>query len=160
MVNWFWLSSWGRLEETSFQFDRIYPWKVTAEDPSPWLPSRLNTNFQNTSGITYLAQSITPWIVCTHASKIEMSPYEALYGRKSDLSNLRALGCQSWFLIPKEKCPTKLDILSQSFLSCAYRTFGRACFQIWTYCSLRFCENCNLHLWDPKDKGQWKVSWS
>ncbi|KAG0153439.1 hypothetical protein PDIDSM_5292 [Penicillium digitatum] len=44
-----------------------------------------------------------------YASKIGMSPYEALYGKKPNLSNLRALGCQCWFLIPKEKRNTKLD---------------------------------------------------
>ncbi|KAG0161169.1 hypothetical protein PDIDSM_8703 [Penicillium digitatum] len=38
-----------------------------------------------------------------------MSPYEALFGKKPNLSNLRALGCQCWFLIPKEKRNTKLD---------------------------------------------------
>ncbi|KAG0159435.1 hypothetical protein PDIDSM_6957 [Penicillium digitatum] len=44
-----------------------------------------------------------------YASKIGMSPYEALFGKKPNLSNLRALGCQCWFLIPKEKRNTKLD---------------------------------------------------
>ncbi|KAG0160748.1 hypothetical protein PDIDSM_8278 [Penicillium digitatum] len=38
-----------------------------------------------------------------------MSPYEAFFGKKPNLSNLRALGCQCWFLIPKEKRNTKLD---------------------------------------------------
>ncbi|KAG0156199.1 hypothetical protein PDIDSM_3376 [Penicillium digitatum] len=31
-----------------------------------------------------------------YASKIGMSPYEALFGKKPNLSNLRALGCQCW----------------------------------------------------------------
>ncbi|KAG0157963.1 hypothetical protein PDIDSM_5475 [Penicillium digitatum] len=44
-----------------------------------------------------------------YASKIGISPYEALFGKKPDLSNLRALGYQCWFLIPKEKRNTKLD---------------------------------------------------
>ncbi|KAG0156280.1 hypothetical protein PDIDSM_3457 [Penicillium digitatum] len=44
-----------------------------------------------------------------YASKIGMSPYEAFFGKKPNLSNLRALGCQCWFLIPKEKRNTKLD---------------------------------------------------
>lgn len=57
----------------------------------------------------YLLGGINYTMNRLYASKIEMLPYEALYGRKPDLSNLRTLGCQYWFLIPKEKRPTKLD---------------------------------------------------
>ncbi|KAJ9481029.1 hypothetical protein VN97_g12480 [Penicillium thymicola] len=57
----------------------------------------------------YLLGGITYTINRLYASKIEMSPYEALYDRKPDLSNIRALGCQCWFLIPKEKRLTQLD---------------------------------------------------
>lgn len=44
----------------------------------------------------YLLGAINYTINRLYASKIEMSPYEALYGRKPDPSNLRALGCQCW----------------------------------------------------------------
>ncbi|KAJ5677551.1 uncharacterized protein N7477_003184 [Penicillium maclennaniae] len=41
-------------------------------------------------------------------SKIEITPYEALYGRQPNVSNLRALGCQAWYLIPSQRRETKL----------------------------------------------------
>ncbi|KAJ6090447.1 hypothetical protein N7486_009262 [Penicillium sp. IBT 16267x] len=41
-------------------------------------------------------------------SKIERTPYEALFGRKPDISPLRALGCQCWYLLDKSLRPTKL----------------------------------------------------
>jgi hypothetical protein len=31
------------------------------------------------------------------------TPYEALYKRKPDLSNIKVIGCKSWVAIPKEK---------------------------------------------------------
>ncbi|KAL2706601.1 hypothetical protein AAEP93_001851 [Penicillium crustosum] len=49
-----------------------------------------------------------------------MLPYEALYSRKPDLSNLRALGCQCWFLILKEKRPIKLDLYIEEARLIAY----------------------------------------
>ncbi|KAG0156025.1 hypothetical protein PDIDSM_3201 [Penicillium digitatum] len=55
-----------------------------------------------------------------YASKIGMSPYEAFFGKKPNLSNLRALGCQCWFLIPKEKRNTKLDPLMEEARLLAY----------------------------------------
>src|SRR6266487_4981717 len=39
------------------------------------------------------------------------TPYEALYGEKPDLSNLRIIGCQAWALIPREK-RSKFDLRS------------------------------------------------
>ena len=48
----------------------------------------------------YLLGGINYTMNRLYASKIDMSPYKALYGRKPDLSNLRLLGCQLWFLIP------------------------------------------------------------
>ena len=36
-------------------------------------------------------------------------PYEALFGEKPDLSNLRIIGCQAWALISKEK-RSKFDL--------------------------------------------------
>src|SRR6266487_3293812 len=39
------------------------------------------------------------------------TPYEALFGEKPDLSNLRIIGCQAWALIPKEK-RSKFDLRS------------------------------------------------
>ncbi|KAJ6095264.1 Reverse transcriptase RNA-dependent DNA polymerase [Penicillium sp. IBT 16267x] len=41
-------------------------------------------------------------------SKIDRTPYEALFGRKPDISTLRALGCQCWYLLDKSLRPTKL----------------------------------------------------
>ncbi|KAJ5987219.1 hypothetical protein N7451_011584 [Penicillium sp. IBT 35674x] len=41
-------------------------------------------------------------------STIERTPYEALHGTLPDISNLRALGCQCWYLIPKERRESKL----------------------------------------------------
>jgi hypothetical protein len=41
-------------------------------------------------------------------SKIERTPYEALFGRRPDISTLRALGCQCWYLLDKSLRPTKL----------------------------------------------------
>lgn len=41
-------------------------------------------------------------------STIDNTPYEALYGKKPNVTNLRALGCQCWYLIPKEKRASKL----------------------------------------------------
>ncbi|KAJ5124616.1 Reverse transcriptase RNA-dependent DNA polymerase [Penicillium bovifimosum] len=57
----------------------------------------------------YLLGGVTYTMNRLYASRIGMSPYEALYGKKPDLSNLRALGCQCWHLIPNEKRATKLD---------------------------------------------------
>ncbi|KAJ5562411.1 hypothetical protein N7535_003136 [Penicillium sp. DV-2018c] len=57
----------------------------------------------------YLLGGVTYTMNRLYASRIGMSPYEALYGKKPDLSNLRALWCQCWPLIPKEKQATKLD---------------------------------------------------
>src|SRR6266487_1744312 len=39
------------------------------------------------------------------------TPYEALFGEKPDLSNLRIIGCQAWALIPREK-RSKFDLRS------------------------------------------------
>lgn len=42
-------------------------------------------------------------------SKIMMTPYEAFYGKKPDVSGLRALGCQAWYHIPKDNRESKLS---------------------------------------------------
>ncbi|KAJ9481428.1 hypothetical protein VN97_g12047 [Penicillium thymicola] len=36
-------------------------------------------------------------------SKIECTPFEKLYGHKPNIAHLRALGCQCWYMIPKER---------------------------------------------------------
>ncbi|KGO39027.1 Integrase, catalytic core [Penicillium expansum] len=41
-------------------------------------------------------------------SKVECTPFEKLFGYQPDLSHLRALGCQCWYMIPKERRQTKL----------------------------------------------------
>ncbi|KAJ6115475.1 hypothetical protein N7486_001253 [Penicillium sp. IBT 16267x] len=41
-------------------------------------------------------------------STIERTPYGALHGTLPDISNLRALGCQCWYHIPKERRESKL----------------------------------------------------
>jgi hypothetical protein len=39
-----------------------------------------------------------------------MTPYEAFYGKKPDVSSLRALGCQAWYYIPKDNRESKLSL--------------------------------------------------
>ncbi|KAJ6102323.1 Reverse transcriptase RNA-dependent DNA polymerase [Penicillium sp. IBT 16267x] len=41
-------------------------------------------------------------------SKIDQSPYEALFGRRPEITKLRALGCQCWYFVDKTRRPTKL----------------------------------------------------
>ncbi|KAJ5497613.1 Reverse transcriptase RNA-dependent DNA polymerase [Penicillium fimorum] len=41
-------------------------------------------------------------------SKIECTPFEKLHGYQPDISHLRALGCQCWYMIAKERRQTKL----------------------------------------------------
>ena len=41
--------------------------------------------------------------------EIAMTPHEAFYGRKPDISHLRALGCQCWYLVPEAERNPKFD---------------------------------------------------
>ncbi|KAJ6088415.1 Copia-like polyprotein/retrotransposon [Penicillium sp. IBT 16267x] len=41
-------------------------------------------------------------------SKIDQSPYEALFGRRPEITKLRALGCQCWYFVDKTRRLIKL----------------------------------------------------
>ncbi|KAJ5122918.1 hypothetical protein N7448_009015 [Penicillium atrosanguineum] len=53
-----------------------------------------------------------------------MTPYEALHGRQPNISNLRALGCQAWYLIPSQRRETKLHPYMAEARLLAYQTDG------------------------------------
>ncbi len=51
---------------------------------------RTATAGKDTSNVTFKAQ-------------IGMTPYQAMYGEKKDVSNFRAFGCRTWVYLDKQR---------------------------------------------------------
>lgn len=83
-----------------------------------------------------LAAEMSAWLINRSPTKAlsgNRSPFEAYYGRKPDLSNLRTFGCKCWVWIPKEKreAQSKIAPSARAMLFVGYNEEGTRGFKVW-----------------------------